>query len=81
MFIERIGLVSAREIARTAKDRCAGSLGFAETIMLFYNKKTKAGLDLAKLYEQARRERGQGSIVAQRPSITGEQILVDDISI
>ena len=32
-FTERVGSVSAREIARTAKERRAGSLGYAEAIL------------------------------------------------
>ena len=57
MFDDRVGTVSAREIARTAKDRRAGSLGYAETMMLVYNKKTKAGLSMSKLYSFGRNGR------------------------
>ena len=50
MFAERVGSISAREITRTAKERRAGSVGFAETILLMYNKKTKSQLSMTRLY-------------------------------
>jgi hypothetical protein len=50
LFAERVGSVSAREIARTAKERRAGSLGFAETMLLLYNKKTKSTLSITRLH-------------------------------
>ena len=50
-FAERVGSVSAREIVRTAKDRRAGSVGYAETMLIYYNKKTKAGLQVQRLYD------------------------------
>jgi len=50
LFIERVGSVSAREITRTAKERRAGSIGFAETMLLIYNKKTKSTLSMIRLH-------------------------------
>ena len=50
MFKEKVGAASVREITRTAKDRRAGSLGFAETMLIQYNKKTKNGLRWSNLY-------------------------------
>lgn len=58
LFAERVGSISAREVMRTAKDRRAGSLGYAETMLLFYNKKTKAGLSMQRLYDLGKRGRG-----------------------
>lgn len=49
-FKERVGKSSAREIGRTAKERKAGSLGYAEAMLLAYNKKMKAGLHWSKLH-------------------------------
>ena len=49
-FRDRVGSVSLREIYRTARERRAGSLGYAETMLLAYNKKRKDGLHLSKLY-------------------------------
>ena len=49
-FRDRVGSVSLREIYRTARERRAGSLGYAETMLLAYNKKRKDGLHMSKLY-------------------------------
>lgn len=59
-FVERVGSVSAREIARTAKDRRSGSIGYAEAILNVYNKKTKAGLSMQKLYDLTKRRGDSG---------------------
>ena len=57
IFAERVGTVSAREVTRTAKDRRAGSLGYAEALLIVYNKKSKAGLSMQKLYK-SRNQKG-----------------------
>lgn len=49
-FSECVGMYSAREISRSARERRAGSLGFAEALLAAYNKKAKPGLPWAKLY-------------------------------
>ena len=53
MFVEKVGRFSPREISRTAKERKAGSMGYAEAMLIFYNKKStsKSTLKWAKLYE------------------------------
>ncbi len=50
VFKEKVGAYSSREISRLAKERKAGSMGFAEAMMIAYNRKTKKGLSWAKLY-------------------------------
>lgn len=50
IFKERVGKFSSREIGRTAKERKAGSLGYAEAMLIAYNKKTKTPLSWSKLY-------------------------------
>jgi hypothetical protein len=40
-FAERLSKVSVREIIRTAKDRHAGTQGYAEAMLLQYNKKLR----------------------------------------
>lgn len=49
-FKEKCGKISIKEITRTAKERRAGSLGFAEALLIFYNKKSHAPLKWEKLY-------------------------------
>lgn len=53
MFAEKVGRFSPREISRIAKERKAGSMGYAEAMLTLYNKKssTKGTLKWAKLYE------------------------------
>ena len=50
IFKDKIGSISIREINRNARDKKAGSIGYAETILLFYNKKMKFPLQWSKLY-------------------------------
>lgn len=52
IFKEKLGRVSVKEISRTAKERRAGSLGFAEALLIYYNKKSRSGnaLQWEKLY-------------------------------
>ena len=50
LFKEKVGAFSARDIGRTAKERKAGSLGYAEAMLLAYNRKSKNGLKWSKLY-------------------------------
>ena len=41
VFKEKIGAVSVKQLIRTAKDRHAGSMGYAEAMLLEYNGKKK----------------------------------------
>ncbi len=50
IFKEKVGVFSAKDIGRTAKERKAGSLGYSESMLLAYNKKMKASLKWSKLY-------------------------------
>ena len=52
IFKEKLGKYSIKEISRTAADRRAGSLGYAEALLLFYNRKMKMPLELTRLYRQ-----------------------------
>lgn len=49
-FREKLGCVSIKELSRLAKDRHAGSLGYSEALLIFYNKRSSNGLRLEKLY-------------------------------
>ena len=44
VFAQKLGTISAKEIIRNARDRRAGSLGYAEVMVQYYNKKCKYGL-------------------------------------
>lgn len=50
IFKEKIGSFSIKEISRTAKERQTGSLGYAEAMLIYYNKKMKSALRWGNLY-------------------------------
>lgn len=50
VFKEKVGANTAREICRTARERKAGTTGYAEALLNAYNYKTRKGLDEVKLY-------------------------------
>ena len=50
-FKEKLSRVSVKEISRTAKERRAGSLGYAEALLIFYNKKLRQPLKWEALYK------------------------------
>lgn len=56
LFKERLSRVSIKEVSRTAKDRRAGSLGFAETLLIYYNKKTHNPLKWETLYAHKKKK-------------------------
>ncbi len=49
-FKDKVGAYSVKEIGRTAKERHAGSLGYAEALLIYYNKKMKSALHWGNLY-------------------------------
>lgn len=51
IFKEKLSEISIKEISKTAKDRRAGSLGYAEAMLIFYNKKMRTGLPWNALYQ------------------------------
>ena len=67
LFIERVGKVSIKELARTAKDRRAGSLGYAEAIVIFYNKKNHSALHMGKLYNNKSKKNMEPAENRKRP--------------
>ncbi len=50
IFKEKLGDISIKEIVKTAKDRRAGSLGYAEAMLIFYSKRLKNPPSWKKLY-------------------------------
>ena len=60
IFKEKLGEISLKEITRTARERRTGSLGYAEAMLVFYNKKLKAPLHWNTLYSnKVAKERDQ----------------------
>ena len=50
VFKEKLSACTAKEISRTAKDRKAGPIGYAEAMLTVYNKKMRTGLKWSELY-------------------------------
>ncbi|MCM1183464.1 MAG: hypothetical protein NC337_08825 [Roseburia sp.] len=70
MFVEKVGRFSPREISRIAKERKAGSMGYAEAMLTLYNKKSsvKGTLKWAKLYENKQGLENQSTMPEQNRS-------------
>ena len=52
-FKERLGLIPMKTIISTARERRPGSLGYAEAMLVFYNKKCRYRLSMRKHYGTA----------------------------
>jgi len=50
IFKEKMGRCSIKELSRIATDRKAGSLGYAEAMLIVYNKRQRYPLKWSKLY-------------------------------
>lgn len=57
-FKEKVGFMSVRQLSRIAKERGAGSLGFAEAMLVAYNRKCKYTLRMTKLHSGRVAEEG-----------------------
>lgn len=57
IFKEKVGVHSIKELNRTSKERRPGSLGYSETMLLFYNARMKFGLSLKQLYSKTSRRK------------------------
>lgn len=54
LFKEKVGFMSVRQLSRTAKERGNGSLGYAEAMLVAYNRKCKYTLHMNKLHSNKR---------------------------
>lgn len=52
-FKEKLGAVSIKELTKIARERRAGSLGYAEAMLIVYNKRLKNGLEWTILYSSS----------------------------
>ncbi len=52
-FIEKVGALPVKNLSRAAKDRRPGSIGYAEAMLLAYNRKCRNPLQWNKLYGTA----------------------------
>lgn len=56
VFKDKLGEISIKELSKIAKERRAGSLGYAEAMLIFYNKRLKIGLPWGELYKNSKPE-------------------------
>ena len=54
IFKEKLGEISIKELTKTAKERRAGSLGYAEAMLIFYSKRMKNPPAWKALYTNSR---------------------------
>ncbi|MBO4900213.1 MAG: hypothetical protein J5509_07965 [Lachnospiraceae bacterium] len=67
LFKERLSRISIKELTRTAKERRAGSLGYAEAIVTFYNKRSRFGLSMEKLYTHKSKKKEESDTAEPAP--------------
>jgi len=51
-FKEKVGVMSVKQLSRTAKERRPGSIGYAEAMLVAYNRKCRYPLRWTRLYEK-----------------------------
>ncbi len=56
-FVERLSRISPKEVIRNARERNNGSLGFAEALLVYYNKRIRYPLRRELLYSGKKRAR------------------------
>lgn len=77
-FKEKLGEVSIKELTKIAKERRAGSLGYAEAMLIVYNKRLKNALPWNDLYKnkverkRSRKEPATEEALAQSASLATE---------
>lgn len=84
LFKERLGRISVKNLSQQARDRRIGSLGYAEAILIAYNKRSKTHLRWDKLYsKKSPRRNKDGDLVADDEN-TGDEMdssmLSDEVS-
>lgn len=62
IFKEKVGAYSAKDIIRTAKERRAGAIGYAEAMLIAYNKKMKYPLRWSNLYSNPKVKKAVAAI-------------------
>ena len=79
IFIDKLGRVPVREIMRTARELHVGSLGYAEVLLSYYNKKMKNGLNYELLYVSERNRKKKVMALTDSAGDIDEDVNVPDI--
>ena len=78
LFKERLGRISVKNLSQQARDRRVGSLGFAEAILIAYNKRSKKHLRWDKLYsKKSPRRNKDGDLVMDEEKNNDEMDAAD----
>ena len=77
VFKEKLGEISIKELTKMAKERRAGSLGYAEAILIIYNKRLKKALPWNDLYKnKTEKKRSKAMLAAEEspdtPTVSGD---------
>lgn len=64
-FVDKLGRFSAKEILRTAKERRAGSIGYAEAMLLLYNQRMKYPLRIDRLHARPQEEKAPKQLLEE----------------
>lgn len=87
VFAERLGHVSLKEIVRSARERNNGIIGYAETMISYYNKKARgSSLPWSKLYNIPKYDDSTAAqptiddIADRKPDIHDDQIQTSTLS-
>ena len=78
IFKEKLGKVSPKEISRTAKERRSGSLGYAETMLIYYNKNKKYPLSYERLYTHKVQGKKKNKESNKEGAVTAVATIFDD---
>ena len=65
VYKEKLGVYSIKELTKMAKERRAGSLGYAEAMLIIYNKRMKSPLPWNDLYK-TKAEKAQANTKAEK---------------
>ena len=77
IFKDKVGSLSARDIGRTAKERRAGAIGYAESMLIEYNRKMKSALKWSKLYAN----KASSSNISSYAGFDDDEKYIDDDSV
>jgi len=78
LFKEKVGGISVRELGRTAKERKRGSLGYAEAMLIEYNKKMKQPLRWQALFVTKKAEEQEEHYEHNENEYTPEDVSDND---
>ena len=77
LFKEKVGKVSPKELSRTAKERRAGSLGYAEAMLIAYNHRMRNPLRMSSLYKTKPKNRAKVEEYIEPEEAFGDEQLPD----